>query len=312
MVLCAPHYSETGSTLHVSRLCICPPPGLLCAGAQAYAYYEDAFWITKLNKTEGEFPADPFVPLYVAAEGIFIGIHWNDGPFRCTTNTTASANSAGDGAHDDDDGGAINSGMACHGFLEVYYSVTNDTFFYGVSSAPLEPFGLTSDPATLGKLHSAVLEAIAPVLNATGVDPKAIAPPSKLVVGEWARKGGSFIGAGYTAPTKVYWAPSVSGSLAAACRVDGLTDDEFRQTVLQVGHTRYFVPWDGRERAGLMLLRWEVARGATKRSTAHCATIEPDPLTNPNKHCHHPHPHTPQPPHVPAVWQGSARVHGQQ
>ena len=38
---------------------------------------------------------------------------------------------------------------------------------------------------------------------------------------------------GYMAPTKVYFAPDMSGTVAEACGVDGLTEDEYRKTALQ-------------------------------------------------------------------------------
>ena len=54
-----------------------------------------------------------------------------------------------------------------------------------------------------------------------------------MVVGAWSRPGVIKHDHGYTSPTKVYWDPSISGTLGAACAVDGLTEDEYRSTVLQ-------------------------------------------------------------------------------
>ena len=71
------------------------------------------------------------------------------------------------------------------------------------------------------------------VLPEPVVVPASLAPPSQMVVGVWSRPGVIKHDAGYTSPTKVYWAPSVSGSLGRACGCDGLTEDEYRTTVLQ-------------------------------------------------------------------------------
>ena len=122
-----------------------------------------------------------------------------------------------------------------------YYAATNETFFYGLSSAPAEPLGIIASPtirhpyahAKLEHAHEALLEAIAPLLKTKGVAPTALSPPSQLVVGVWSRPANVPHDHGYTAPTKVYWSPEVSGSPAKACGVDGLDDDEYRTTVLQ-------------------------------------------------------------------------------
>jgi hypothetical protein len=71
------------------------------------------------------------------------------------------------------------------------------------------------------------------VLDAHGVSPKQLAYPQQMVVGVWSRPGVIGHDEGYTAPTKVYWAPEISGSLANACGVDGLTEGEYRTTLLQ-------------------------------------------------------------------------------
>merc|ERR1719502_1829237 len=59
---------------------------------------------------------------------------------------------------------------------------------------------------------------------------KALQPltlPSLLVVGVWDRTG-----KGYTAPTKVYYSVSMGDSMEKACGVPGLTEKEYRDTVL--------------------------------------------------------------------------------
>ena len=51
-------------------------------------------------------------------------------------------------------------------------------------------------------------------------------------------------GQGYTAPSKVYYAPEMSGEIADACAVDGLTDAEYRATVLRPAADAASAPGD--------------------------------------------------------------------
>ena len=121
----------------------------------------------------------------------------------------------------------------------MYYAAQNETFFYGTTGAPNQPLGITTPDTPQGrevltKAHAALCEAITPVLKAKGYEScKGFATPSKLVVGAWSRPGVIKHDHGYTAPTKVYWAPSISGSVANACGVSKLTDKEYTKAVLQ-------------------------------------------------------------------------------
>jgi len=197
---------------------------------KAYLYYSDAWWHTKLNLTSGQFPHNAFHPIETSV-GIGIGVHWNDGPVLCT-------DSAGTSFNPQLRENAARVTVECHGYLQVYYAATNETFYFSSSGAPAEPLGIvgTSPPfdhAKLDKVHSALLEAIAPVLAKHSVAPAALSSPTQLVVGVWSRPGVIQHDTGYTAPTKVYWAPSISGSLGGACGVDGLTPAEYRSTVMR-------------------------------------------------------------------------------
>jgi len=89
----------------------------------------------------------------------------------------------------------------------------------------------------LAKAHNALLEATAQFFKRGGVDPASIPPPTKLAVGVWSRPYDlepiGPVGYGYTAPTKVYYSPEVSGTLEVACGVDGLSESEYRSSLLQ-------------------------------------------------------------------------------
>jgi len=180
--------------------------------SKAYAFYDDAWWISKLNQSAGQLPANAFMPVNTS-EHIPVGIHFNDGPLRCDAERSN-----------------------CRGFLEVYYSTVNDEdFFESLRPSTFEPLGtLTPEKDSTGKLprlHAAVMEATKPQFERTNAtQPKD--PPSLLVVGVWDRTG-----SGYTAPTKVYYSalPSTPGGpdpLDKACGVVGLTEKEYRESIM--------------------------------------------------------------------------------
>eukprot|EP00442_Polarella_glacialis_P010371 CAMPEP_0115106308 /NCGR_PEP_ID=MMETSP0227-20121206/36579_1 /TAXON_ID=89957 /ORGANISM="Polarella glacialis, Strain CCMP 1383" /LENGTH=506 /DNA_ID=CAMNT_0002503883 /DNA_START=56 /DNA_END=1576 /DNA_ORIENTATION=- len=174
---------------------------------KGYAFYEDAWWHTKVDKTEGQCPENAFEPAQTS-EGIPIGIHFNDGPVRCEA-----------------------PGKGCRGFLEVFYSPATEDFFEDLRPSPQEPLGTTTNATQLARLHRAVMEATKEIFN-TKLVAQPQDPPTLLVVGVWDRTG-----EGYTAPTKVYYStsPTTPGGpdpLQKACGVPGLSEAEYRNSVL--------------------------------------------------------------------------------
>eukprot|EP00746_Dinoflagellata_sp_MGD_P086947 gnl/MRDRNA2_/MRDRNA2_34472_c0_seq1.p1 gnl/MRDRNA2_/MRDRNA2_34472_c0~~gnl/MRDRNA2_/MRDRNA2_34472_c0_seq1.p1 ORF type:complete len:505 (+),score=92.02 gnl/MRDRNA2_/MRDRNA2_34472_c0_seq1:68-1582(+) len=177
---------------------------------KAYAYYDDAWWVNSdtLNMTEGQWPANAFQAIKTSV-GVLIGIHFNDGPVICDA-----------------------PGKGCRGFLEVYYSVDQESFYASLRSGPNEPFGelnasrSSEDQEKLLKVHHAVMEATGPLFTEKRIM-QPHAPPSYLAVGVWSRQG-----QGYTAPTKVYYSKSSGDSMEKACGVEGLTEQEYRDSVL--------------------------------------------------------------------------------
>lgn len=194
--------------------------------SKAYLGYESAWWRSPaVNLTEGEYPQNAFFPI-ATSKGVPIGVRWSDGPVRCAAG--AAERGAAGGAE-----------RECAGFLEIFYSVSNETLFRSVSRAPVDPLGVATRAtagATLDLVHEALLEAISPLLTARGVKAASLPKPSLLAVGVWTRPDAKEpLGppVGYTAPTKVYYAPEVSGSLGAACGVSGLSEGEYRLAALQ-------------------------------------------------------------------------------
>lgn len=177
---------------------------------KAYAYYDDAWWVNSesLNLTEGQWPSNAFQAINTSL-GILVGIHFNDGPVICDS-----------------------PGKGCRGFLEVYYSVDKESFYAALKSGPGEPFGdlnasrSSDDQEKLLQVHQAVMEATGPLFTGKKIM-QPHAPPSYLAVGVWSREG-----QGYTAPTKVYYSKSTGDSMENACGVAGLTEKEYRDTIL--------------------------------------------------------------------------------
>jgi len=193
------------------------PPGhsLNLGGSltKAYAFYEDAWWHTKLNKTDGQYPDNAFLPVNTS-EGIPVGIHFNDGPVRCDS-----------------------PGVNCRGFLQVFYSPATESFFQDLRKDADHPMSQidakdgSASAAKLQTLHDAVMEATKDLFVQKGVDEPKV-PPTMLVVGVWGRDG-----QGFTAPTKVYYSESKSvpggpDPLEKACGVPSLTEAEYRSSVL--------------------------------------------------------------------------------
>ena len=87
-------------------------------------------------------------------------------------------------------GAAGGAERECAGFLEIFYSVSNETLFRSVSRAPVDPLGVATRAtagATLDLVHEALLEAISPLLTARGVKAASLPKPSLLAVGVWTR-----------------------------------------------------------------------------------------------------------------------------
>ena len=93
---------------------------------------------------------------------------------------------------------------------QVYYSVSNETFFSSLSSDPEEPLAIvkrsSGNPAAaavLDRAYAGLLEAIGPILEASGVSPEELAAPDQLMAGVWRRPSDDHpFGQGFTAPTK--------------------------------------------------------------------------------------------------------------
>jgi hypothetical protein len=189
---------------------------------KAYLYYPNAWWRTQLHQAVGKWPPDVGFAAVITPGGVRFNVRWHDGPVSCAMD--------GDGVE------------SCQGLLETYYSVSNETFYSSLPTSPDEPLGSIWDTdgpeaqATLLQAHDALVDLLDPLIQQMNLtDSKSVlTPPSGLIVGVWHRPTKQYpYGQGYTAPTKVYYYPTESGTPDQACGVEGLTDDTYRDMVLQ-------------------------------------------------------------------------------
>jgi hypothetical protein len=193
---------------------------------KAYLFYNNAFWRTRMNETVGTWPPDVGFAAALTPEGVRLNVRWHDGPVMCESGDTTS----------------------CIGLLETYYSVSNETFYSSIPKSYDEPLGSVWESdgpaaqAILQQAHTALVHSLKPLLEENGIDGDSLPPPSGLIVGIWHRPTEKYpLGRGYTAPTKVLYYPPDSGLPDQACDVPGLTEELYRDIVLQPWKTNDLV-----------------------------------------------------------------------
>ena len=86
---------------------------------KAYLFYEDAFWRSRFRRDVGTWPPDVGFAAVSTEGGMRLNVRWYDGPVVC----------------DDGDqrlNGTTTASSSCTGLLEIYYSVSNETFYCSV------------------------------------------------------------------------------------------------------------------------------------------------------------------------------------
>ena len=135
-------------------------------GLKVYAVYDEAWWVSKLNRTQGSFKAvDDGLPPLVG--------RYHDGPVLR--------------GRDFPGGAAVSFGP---GALEaVYtYSVATPQVAWYLPFAPAraaEPLVVSTDPALLAPLHARLMGYHARAFAARGMDATDVPPMSKVVLGVW-------------------------------------------------------------------------------------------------------------------------------
>ena len=146
---------------------------------KVYAWYDDAWWSTKLGLMEGAFTA--------ATDGAPLEGRYHDGPQRCVV----GRDTAGDPVYS---GKKIAYGN-CSGALEVYYGIARP-YYAKLMPSPLQPLtvatrGTSSLAAAqlIGDVHAALMARHAKALASAGVAPGAVSPPQTVVLANWISAG---------------------------------------------------------------------------------------------------------------------------
>ena len=154
-----------------------------------YAWYDDAWWSTKLGRMEGSFnDQSGAAPL----EG-----RYHDGPQRCVI----GKDTAGEPVYS---GHKVRFGN-CSGALEVYYGPVGATSYYRKFMAgPLQPLTVVTRDGVAGgasatsaleasrlleDVHAHLMSQHGKALRTKGVDPASIAPPQTCVLANWISDG---------------------------------------------------------------------------------------------------------------------------
>eukprot|EP00928_Gymnodinium_smaydae_P031409 TRINITY_DN23057_c0_g1_i1.p1 TRINITY_DN23057_c0_g1~~TRINITY_DN23057_c0_g1_i1.p1 ORF type:complete len:549 (-),score=78.90 TRINITY_DN23057_c0_g1_i1:67-1635(-) len=196
---------------------ILPPPLLHSSasnssgGVKAYAYYADAWWISKLNLTRGKYRDETQDPP--------LAIRYHDGPVECKEGVDAV---------DETIWGPPIAGGVCRGALQVVYDFNNVDWWLEHQGNRGEPATRITEPEILTKVHSRLLDAHASVFARAGVNPKSLPLPEWIALGTWV-KDPSVLQPG---PAKVVYKGEDAG-LAKACKVQNLTGIEYAESILK-------------------------------------------------------------------------------
>lgn len=145
---------------------------------KVYAFYDDAWWNSKLGIMEGTFDDTKL------GSAPFKG-RYHDGPQKCVVGATP----AGEPVYS---GQKVERGN-CSGALEVYYSSRTDYYTKFTSASPeLEALAVfeadSDDPLAaelLGDIHDHLLAYHADMLSEAGVDPASLPTPRVVTVSNW-------------------------------------------------------------------------------------------------------------------------------
>jgi len=169
------------------------------AMAKVYAWYDDAWWTSKLGLMEGYFTSDEGT---VATNHSFSNCasdaavpngsapllgRYHDGPQRCLV----GYDTAGDPVYS---GNKVQYGN-CSGALEVYYGRAPD-YYQEMMTSPLEPLtvmtvedGTKTSADAIKAIHESLMTYHAKALKAAKIDPATVAPPKAVVLGNWISDG---------------------------------------------------------------------------------------------------------------------------
>jgi len=191
---------------------------------KVYAWYDDAWWNTKLGLMEGYFTGHGGPNHTFAAP---LNGRYHDGPQRCVI----GEDTAGEPVYS---GQKVQYGN-CSGAIEVYYT-RSAPYYEALMASPLQPLTVvTSDGTHTGGLspeiaskfmkdvHEHLMSHHASAFAAKGVDPEKIESPKTVVLSNWIPEGKYTPGIGHIHPKG--W--TSSDAAKAAVRKPSETYDVF-------------------------------------------------------------------------------------
>jgi len=179
-------------------------------GAKAYAYYEDAWWLSKLNLTRGNFQDKTANPPLV--------MRYHDGPVECARGKDVADNIIW---------GKPMAGARCRGALQVVYDFYGMGWWLRLQQRHYEPASLLTSPQVLAEVHERLMATHGDLLKSVGVDPRSLPGPRWIALGTWVKRPDAL----QPAPEKVVYEGGDKG-LARECGVEGLTAAEYAMRVL--------------------------------------------------------------------------------
>jgi len=164
---------------------------------KVYAYYDDAWWNTKLGQMEGYFySGSERSSGSENASAAPLSGRYHDGPQKCLIGT----DSAGEPIYS----GSKIAGGNCSGALEVYYS-RQAPYYAKLMETPLQPLTVITETSAnsvvLAEVHEALMAYHRSSLRAKGVDPSTLPLPKAVVLSNWIQDGEFTPGIGGMTPS---------------------------------------------------------------------------------------------------------------
>lgn len=179
-------------------------------GVKAYAYYQDAWWLTKLNLSQGSLKSeDKYPPL---------AIRYHDGPVECDGGQDVGGNTLWVPPV---------LGAACRGALEVVYDFSHVDWWMQLQQRPEDALTLLRNATILHQVHQRLMDLHRDNLTKAGVMPESLRLPQWIALGTWSVSKTSL----QPGPAKVVYKGGDAG-LANACGVEGLTGHEYAEQVI--------------------------------------------------------------------------------
>lgn len=138
------------------------------AAAKVYAYYEDAWWVSKIGQMQGNFNSD--------ASEVPLRGRYHDGPVKCVI----GQDPVGDPIYSRE---KVPFGN-CSGALEAYYTF-DDTYWRQFMTDNERPLTVLTEGTLIDNLHQSLMAFHDEALRKVGVDPTSLEKPKLVTVSNW-------------------------------------------------------------------------------------------------------------------------------